>query len=357
MDPPETASANPQFMPHAEKEKYHGTDGPIHTSFNDHYEAFEEDFCTAAYEVGGNPRTLKDAWSGDHLGFYSSLGTINRTDDPGRRSYAATGYLRPNLYRPNLKVLTEALATKIVLDRDTATGVEFAHGGQTMSVRASKEVILSGGVINNPQILELSGIDNPEVLRAAGVDCKIENKSVGANFQDHVLGRMLYNLAGGVQSMDAFHVDKFAKAQQDIYQKTRNGVYGSPGMLMGFISYASLVDTETLNKTIEEIRKTSLAKTDFEKAQEDLIVRQLSDPTFANIQTFCIPCQLDLSGGESQVQFFSAPPTGKQRVSLLVMFGASAIPRNGSHQLLKSKGSSSHRSRLFPKLCRCQDLG
>jgi hypothetical protein len=58
-------------------------------------------------------------------------------------------------------------------------------------------------------------------------------------------------------------------------------------MLMGFVSYASLVDQETLDRTIAEVRKHSTAETEFEKAQEDLIVKQLADPTFANIQTFC----------------------------------------------------------------------
>ena len=58
-------------------------------------------------------------------------------------------------------------------------------------------------------------------------------------------------------------------------------------MLMGFVSYASLVSKEQLDATIDEIRKNSLAKTDFEKRQEETIVSQLSDPTFANIQTFC----------------------------------------------------------------------
>lgn len=130
------------------------------------------------------------------MGFYSSLGAVNRTTDPGRRSYAATGYLRPNLNRRNLKVLTEALVTKVSLEGNKATGVEFTHNGQTGTVKAS-EVILSGGVINTPQILELSGIGDPEVLKAAGVECKVENKSVGANFQDHVLGGMLYDLAEG----------------------------------------------------------------------------------------------------------------------------------------------------------------
>ena len=142
---------------------------------------FEEDFCTAAYEVSGKDSTLVDAWSGDHMGFYSSLGAVNRTTDPGKRSYAATGYLRPNLGRANLKVLTSALVNKIVLEGKTATGVEFVHNGRTEVVKASREVILSGGAISSPQILELSGIGDPEVLKAAGVDCLVENKRVGAN--------------------------------------------------------------------------------------------------------------------------------------------------------------------------------
>lgn len=117
------------------------------------------------------------------MGFYSSLAAVDRSSDVGKRSYAATGFLRPNLHRPNLKVLTEALANKVVLDGNTATGVEFTHAGRKHTVKAIKEVILSGGVINSPQLLELSGIGDPEVLKAAGVECVVENTRVGANFQ------------------------------------------------------------------------------------------------------------------------------------------------------------------------------
>ncbi|KAK5743521.1 hypothetical protein LTR17_002696 [Elasticomyces elasticus] len=308
---------NKQFMPYAAGSD-HGTDGPIHTSFNDYYEPFEEDFCTAAYEVGGKESTLKDAWSGDHMGFYSSLGAVDRSNDKGKRSYAATGYLRPNLGRRNLRVLTEAMATKIVLDGNTATGVEFMHNGQKQTIKASKEVILSGGVINSPQLLELSGIGDPEVLKAAGVECKIENKRVGANFQDHVLGGMVYDLQDGLTSLDSLHGEEYQKAMEEAYNKTQDGPYGSPGMLMGFVSYASLVSKDTLDQTIKDIRQNSLAVTQFEKDQEDVIVRQLSDPTFANIQTFCIGAQLDVSHGEDQTLFFAAPPEGKARISLLV---------------------------------------
>ncbi len=87
--------------------------------------------------------------------------------------------------------------------------------------------------------------------------------------------------------MDSMHNPEYAKKTQEQYDKDQTGLLGSPGMLMGFVSYASLVSKEQLQKTVEEIRQNSLAKTDFEKAQEDVIVRQLEDETFANIQCFC----------------------------------------------------------------------
>lgn len=209
-------------------------------------------------------------------------------DNPLIPSFPRRRYFRPNKNRPNLKVLCEAHASKIVLNGNTATGVEFIDPqGKKHVVKASKEVILSGGVIGTPQLLELSGIGDPEVLKAAGVECLVENKAVGANFQDHVLGGMLYDLKPGIESLDSMNNAEFAKAATEQYEKTQNGPLGSPGMLMGFVSYASLVGKEQLEKTIKEIRANSHAKTDFEKRQEDLIVRQLSDDTFANIQTFC----------------------------------------------------------------------
>jgi len=80
----------------------------------------EDEFIEAAYQVGGQNRTLVDAYSGDHYGFYSSLGAVDRTGNKGTRSYAASGYLKPNLGRGNLKVLTEALVSRVMLENGTA---------------------------------------------------------------------------------------------------------------------------------------------------------------------------------------------------------------------------------------------
>ena len=128
--------------------------------------------------------TPNDPWSGDHIGFFNTLGTVARTGpNKGKRGYAARGYLQPNLGRPNLAVLPEAHVTKVELDGNIAKGVSFIHNGSTHTVPCKKEVIVCGGVLLSPQILELSGIGDPEVLRKAGVECKVENKAVGNNFQ------------------------------------------------------------------------------------------------------------------------------------------------------------------------------
>ena len=81
---------------------------------------------------------------------------------------------------------------------------------------------------------------------------------------------MLYDLAPGVKSLDAMHNDEYARAAAETYEKDQNGPLGSPGMLMGFVSYAELVGKDKMEETIQEIKKNSHAKTDFEKAQQQV---------------------------------------------------------------------------------------
>ena len=311
---------DPSFMPidPQDQERYHGVDGPIHVSFNDWYSPFEYDFCQAAYATTGGAKSIKDAWSGDHMGFFSSLGVVNRSSDPGKRSYAATGYLRPNLHRPNLKIITGSHVSRVLLAGSTATGVEFLHNGQRFVANCSQEVVLSAGVIQTPQILELSGIGDPSVLEQAGIRTDIENKAVGANFQDHVLSGLVFDLKPGVRSLNSLKDTAFAKAQQEVYSRTATGPYASPGMLMGFVSYSDVSTPEKLEATIQQAIKESQASTPFEKAQEKLVLDQLRDPDFADLQTFCFGCRLDVGKGHDQEQFFGPSPEGKHQVSLLM---------------------------------------
>lgn len=199
----------------------HGTSGPIHTSFNDTPLDLEDAWIAAARETCGAGEAVVDAWSGDHYGFYNGMGSVYGAGRlKGRRSYAARGYFENNAGRGNLKVLCEAPVTRILLEEGSATGVEFVYQGETHRVEAAKEVLLCGGAVHSPQILELSGIGNPEVLKAAGVEVKVELPSVGENFQDHVIGGSAYELAPGEKSMDSlFHPEAMAKAQKAFVER------------------------------------------------------------------------------------------------------------------------------------------
>ncbi len=169
--------------------EHHGTSGPVRTSFNESFLPIEHDFIKACDEATGTAKKPTDPWSGDHIGFYNTLGAVARTGpNKGKRSYAARSYFESvSSHRPNLHVLCEATVTAIELDGDRATGVSFEFDGQKHTAKTDREVIVCGGAYQTPQILELSGIGDPEILKAAGVECKIENRAVGANLQDHVI--------------------------------------------------------------------------------------------------------------------------------------------------------------------------
>lgn len=111
---------------------------------------------------------------------------MDMTISEGKRWSAAAAYLRPILYRPNLSVVSKALTTHVLFDGKRAIGVEYLQGRQTKQVYADKEVILSGGAINSPQILMLSGVGNARHLRELGIPVIADLPGVGENLQDHL---------------------------------------------------------------------------------------------------------------------------------------------------------------------------
>jgi 4-pyridoxate dehydrogenase len=159
---------------------YRGGDGPLGVG-TARYDDPIIDACLAA------GRALQLPATADYNGAQQEgLGRMQQTIRNGRRCSAAEAYLRPALNRPGLTVETGALALRIVLEGGRAVGVEYAHRGATVVARAEREVILSGGVINSPQLLMLSGIGDPEALRAHGIAALVELPGVGRNLQDHL---------------------------------------------------------------------------------------------------------------------------------------------------------------------------
>ncbi|MFZ1348881.1 MAG: GMC family oxidoreductase N-terminal domain-containing protein, partial [Tabrizicola sp.] len=112
-------------------------------------------------------------------------GVYQMTIKGARRNSAARAFLRPAMQRANLSVVTGALATRVVIEGGRAVGVEYRRGGETRVLRAKGEVILAGGAINSPQLLQLSGIGPGGLLKGLGIPVVVENANVGDHLSDH----------------------------------------------------------------------------------------------------------------------------------------------------------------------------
>jgi len=103
-------------------------------------------------------------------------------------------YLRPAMGRPNLRIVTEALTHRVIVEGGKCVGVAYEAGGQIVEARAGKEVVLCAGAVATPQILELSGIGQPERLRDLGIAVQHALPAVGENFRDHLNARIVWKL-------------------------------------------------------------------------------------------------------------------------------------------------------------------
>ncbi|GLS98679.1 choline dehydrogenase [Sphingobium jiangsuense] len=133
--------------------------------------AFEEAGAPVATDLNG---TTREGVARVRLNAYRGL-----------RVSASVAYLHPAMSRPNLRVVTGAHAARIVFDGTRAVGVDYYRGGTRRRILARGEVILAGGAINSPQLLELSGIGDAERLRALGLEVVADSPRVGENLQDH----------------------------------------------------------------------------------------------------------------------------------------------------------------------------
>ena len=136
-------------------------------------------FLDATVEAG-YPRT------DDVNGFrQEGFAAFDRNIKRGRRWSAARAYLHPVMHRPNLDVITRAFVHRVIFDGPRATGVEYSHRGRTRVANAGT-IVLCGGAINTPQLLQLSGVGDAADLSALGIDVRHDLPGVGANLQDHL---------------------------------------------------------------------------------------------------------------------------------------------------------------------------
>ncbi|MCH9671218.1 MAG: GMC family oxidoreductase N-terminal domain-containing protein [Gammaproteobacteria bacterium] len=166
------------------------TDGPLGVSVSPDESPIYEALYRAGEELG-LPRN-SDYNGHDQEGMCKTQTTISN----GRRMSVSHCYLSPARRRSNLTVVTNAYAQKLLLDGKQCTGIEYKRGGKTVQVRANKDVVLSAGSINSPQLLELSGIGRPEVLSSHGIEVRHALAGVGENFRDHYAPRLAMKING-----------------------------------------------------------------------------------------------------------------------------------------------------------------
>jgi choline dehydrogenase-like flavoprotein len=286
------------------KAESHGLNGLIHTSFNDN-KMEVDDAVIKAFNDHSSTTFPSDAWSGDHIGFTSGLGAISRAgSSKGKRSYAVN-YLEASQHG-NLKVLCEANVNNVILVGNKATGANFTIGGQEYNVQAKKEIIVCGGAVKSPQILELSGIGDPEVLRQAGVECKVENKGIGANLQDHTATLFIVDVKPGVFTLDRLHQQpEVVQAAAKQYTESGSGPLSNVFGTAGFVAFKNIVSAEEFSSTIRSIKNTK-PTSDFHRLQLEEIVKHLESDTSANIQMILLPTTLTLGGIKHQSKLFDA---------------------------------------------------
>ncbi|MFD1859023.1 choline dehydrogenase [Aeromicrobium camelliae] len=194
---------------------FHGADGPLRVEDRRFTHELSHAFVESAVAAGLKRNDDFNGATQEGAGLYQV------TQYRGRRWSVADAYIRPAQSRPNLTVRTEAFVTRILLDghgEPRATGVEYSRAGVVEQARAEAEVILSGGAINSPQVLMLSGIGPGAHLREHGIDVRVDSPGVGQGLQDHPVAGTIIETHGTSDLAEAQTLGNLMR-----WQATRTG--------------------------------------------------------------------------------------------------------------------------------------
>jgi choline dehydrogenase/4-pyridoxate dehydrogenase len=208
---------------------YRGGDGPLSTQFCKYRDPLLQAYQTAA-------KTAGHGWTDDYNGAQQEgFGRLQMTIGNGRRSSGATAYLRPALKRGNLKIEVNAHATRILFEGPRATGIEYSQDGSTHTAKATREVILAGGVINSPQLLTLSGIGDPAEMQSLGIPVRAALPGVGKNLQDHVSVILMYERKEAGPFFRMMRYDRIARELAKAYLFGKGFAADVPGGITAFL--------------------------------------------------------------------------------------------------------------------------
>jgi len=213
----------------------HGIGGPLGVSFNNHVHPLTRKWLQACQQAGFAFNPDFNSGSPDGCGYYQ-VAAKN-----GLRVSSVSAYLRPAMHRQNLKVITGARVSRILIEGGRAIGVQYSVGRELLTLKADREVIVSAGAINSPKLLMVSGIGPADALGALGIQVHADVPGVGENLQDHLEMSQIYQLKD-VHSYDRYkkaHWKAWAALQ---YLVARSGPIASNLIEGGLFARGSQID-------------------------------------------------------------------------------------------------------------------
>ncbi len=202
---------------------YHSVGGPLNVADLVEVHPLSDMFVKASQEIGIPANQDFNGATQDGVGVYQV------TQKNGKRHSTAAAYLKPAMKRPNLIIQTRCQATNLIFEGTRVVGVAYLYNGVKQESRASQEVILSGGAINSPQLLMLSGIGEATHLKSLGIDVVADLPGVGQNLQDHLVAGVLNYVTKPDTLANATKITSLAK-----YLLLRKGMLTSNGGEAGF---------------------------------------------------------------------------------------------------------------------------
>lgn len=215
------------------EDAYHGIGGALNVANLRSPSKFNELFLEAA---GKLQYRLNDDFNGENQ---EGVGYYQVTQKNGRRCSAADAFLNRAKKRDNLHILTNARTTKVVFENKKAVGVEYQRDKKRLNIKARREVIISAGAFQSPQILMLSGIGDGAMLQNFGIDVVHDNKAVGKNLQDH----LDYHFISTTKPTTDLFGHPILSAWRLLKGVWDYNLYGTGGMTTGFAESGGFIKT------------------------------------------------------------------------------------------------------------------
>ncbi|KAI0724009.1 alcohol oxidase [Cerioporus squamosus] len=314
-------------------DEFHGRAGPLQASYNVFYANITTPYVETVNGLG--IQTNSDPYRGDGTGIFNTECAIDRTKNPGKRSYAANTYYRGD--KPNLTVFLATQATKLNLATHSVTGHLRATGVNVVAVNATgingtitarKEVLLAAGSIQSPQLLELSGIGNKTILESVGIKTLIDLPGVGENLQDHTLLAQDFEMQNDIFTYDELRNNATYLAEQEAeYAANGTGIFASLSFALTFPTVKSVVSPEVLASLRDKAAKllASPGISALTKAQYKLQSEWLVGDDVAYLEYIMFP-----TGGRTAV----SPTPGSVYITIWVgmmhPFGRGSVHINSS---------------------------